>query len=107
LEITALKDPFGLSLSGEIDMVTAPELHSALWAAMEADRPVTLDMKEVSFIDSSGFRAILTCALRGASNGSVAVVIQNPSPAVARVIEILGIDCVPQIRLSGTADRDG
>jgi anti-anti-sigma factor len=107
LEITPVDDPFGFSLLGEIDMATSPALNSALSAAMEVHLPVTLDMSDVSFLDSSGLRVILTCAIRHASNGSVTVVIQDPSPAVKRVIEILGVEGIHQLHVTTTADHHG
>jgi anti-sigma B factor antagonist len=50
-----------LCLSGELDMVSAPELDSAVTLALAQAREVILDIEELTFIDSTGLRAILTC----------------------------------------------
>ena len=54
------------SLAGELDLHSAGELATALTAFHEADE-VWLDMTEVTLIDSSGLRSILSFA--GSRNG--------------------------------------
>ena len=49
--------PHGLRLVGELDMLTAPELEAALVQA-DNGRVVTLDLAELTFIDSSGIHLI-------------------------------------------------
>lgn len=50
-----------VSLSGEIDLTTAPSLHAALVEAQgPGSGPVVVDLTGVSFIDSSGLHALLT-----------------------------------------------
>ncbi|WP_318211480.1 MULTISPECIES: STAS domain-containing protein [unclassified Streptomyces] len=48
-------------VSGEIDSVTAPQLHRSLLAALHAHpEGVTLDLAAVTFCDCAGLRAFLT-----------------------------------------------
>jgi anti-anti-sigma factor len=99
LQITTTEQPFGLRLSGEIDMASAPALEEALLVALADGRPVTVDMKDVTFIDSSGLKVIVSTAAE--STPPAALTVKDPSPAVRRVLEIFGMTQLPQIRVIG------
>jgi anti-sigma B factor antagonist len=86
----------GWKLNGEVDAHTAPALAAAL-----AELPsgvVTLDMADVSFMDSSGLRVLMEATTR-ARDGGGDLTVSNPSPAVARLVEISGLG--EQLRLDG------
>lgn len=56
--------PCYLVVSGEVDVLTAPELHLSLRAAIDAAARtpravVTVDLSAVSFIDNCGIRALV------------------------------------------------
>ncbi len=80
-----------ISVAGEVDMSTAPVLRDTVvsLAAIEPGPGVTLDMRDVSFIDSAGLGALITgykaCAATGGSLNVWPV-----SPAVHRLLEITG-----------------
>ena len=99
LEIVTTQDPYGLRLSGEIDMASAPALHQAIVVAMTAGRPITLDMREVTFIDSSGLKVIVASASEAPPD--VPLTLKDPSSVVRRVLELFGMEHVPQIRVVG------
>ena len=84
LEITATEE--GFRLAGELDMATADDLSQLLRNPTEGDGSLQLDFSGVSFMDSSGLRALLEAATR--RNGSGPVVVMNPSPQVRRVLDI-------------------
>jgi anti-sigma B factor antagonist len=86
-------------LNGEIDMANARELMVTLREA-SAGGPVTVDMSEVTFIDSSGLLALLASALSSDGNGPMVLV--DPSPQVSRVMKIIGMDRIPQIEIRRT-----
>jgi anti-sigma B factor antagonist len=104
LEIVATQDPFGLRLVGEIDMATAPALQEAILLALAAGRPLTIDMKDVTFIDSSGLKVIVACAAETPSDEPLTV--KDPSAAVRRVMELFGMEQMDQIMLVDE-DEDG
>ena len=59
LTITPLVAPqHGVRLIGELDMATVTRLKEAL-ETVSRNGPVTLDMAELTFIDSSGLHAIM------------------------------------------------
>jgi anti-anti-sigma factor len=101
LKIETTEHPFGLRLSGEIDMASAPALQEALIVALADGRPVTLEMKDVTFIDSSGLKVIVSLAAESAEP----LTLKDPSAVVRRVLELFGMERVPNIRVLGTDDR--
>ena len=61
---------------------------------------MVLDLSELTFLDSCGTRALLELART--RNGNGPVVILDPSRAVARLFEIIGIDEHPGLGLRRT-----
>jgi anti-anti-sigma factor len=84
LQITLTHD--GFRVEGELDMATADDLSRLLRDASTNGDPIVLDFSGVSFMDSSGLRALLEGA--GQPNGNGPVVILNPSDQVRRVLDI-------------------
>src|ERR687887_2936569 len=80
LEIVTTEDPFGIRLAGEIDMATAPALEAALLVALADGRPVTVEMKAVTFIDSSGLKVIVAAASESSSEEPLTLL--DPSAVV-------------------------
>ena len=83
LHITRTED--GFRLEGELDMATADDL-SQIFRDAPSNDPIVLDFSGVSFMDSSGLRALLEGA--GQPTGCGPVVIVNPSAQVRRVLDI-------------------
>jgi anti-anti-sigma factor len=102
LRIDRMEEPHGLRLEGEIDLATAPVLQDALIACLAEGKPITLDMNGVTFVDSSGLQVILAAAVESESVGTL--IVKDPSAAVLRVMEVIGIDAIPQIEVSVTRD---
>lgn len=88
----------GLKIVGELDVATAPQLAEALRDVLAGE--VVLDLSELTFLDSCGTRALLELART--RNGNGPVVILDPSRAVARLFEIIGIDEHPGLELRRT-----
>jgi anti-sigma B factor antagonist/stage II sporulation protein AA (anti-sigma F factor antagonist) len=96
-EMSPLVDGKGLRLAGELDLATAPRLTEALFDFASSEADVHLDLAELSFLDSSGLRAILLLARSRADDRSVVLI--KPSPAIMRTFEIVGIDQHPRIEI--------
>jgi anti-anti-sigma factor len=90
LEITveSLVDCELVSLRGELDCQTSPELAAALARASAAGRRVVVDPDALQFIDSSGLHVLMSGA--AAENGNRAIVC--PPGNVARVLSIVRAD---------------
>ena len=96
-EISPLVNGKGLHLEGELDLAAAPRLTEALLDFASSEGEVHLDLTEVSFLDSSGLRAILALARSRGDHGSL--VLLAPSASIMRILEIMGIDEHPGIEI--------
>jgi len=87
-----------LCVSGEIDIDNAEKFRAQLWAAMrESHSPAVVDLSEVHFIDSSGV-AVLLDAHEHAPTFDSRLVLVSPSSPCRRVLELLGLMDVLEIR---------
>ena len=75
-------------LSGEVDASNAESLVDVL--AAEGDRDIVVDAENVTFMDSSGVRALLVSRNNAAGSG-LHLALRNPSDRVLRVLEITGL----------------
>jgi anti-anti-sigma factor len=78
-----------LWLFGELDLAQVDAFRDSASANVDGQREVVLEMSALTFLDSSGIRAILQF---GAQVPHRAVVIRNPPDNVRRVLAIAGID---------------
>ncbi len=74
-----------LAASGEIDLATKDALHTALAPLLAGERPLVVDLSQVTFIDCSGLRVLQTAHVK---RGRFAVV--APSAEVTRLLELSG-----------------
>ena len=80
-------------VGGEIDIATAAELRSALELAVRPGiTDLVIDLTDVTFMDSSGVRALLLAA-RGAKalRTEVSLLVPASNTAVGRVLDVLQI----------------
>ncbi len=78
-----------VSVAGELDLATAPELRAALDAAEAgAARAIALDLSEVTFVDSTGIAVLVEYTARSRSNGDRLRILSGP--AVDRVLDVSG-----------------
>jgi anti-anti-sigma factor len=80
-----------VSVAGELDAASAGELEEALSAQSLAGTMIELDLGEVSFIDSSGLRALLV-AQQAATDAGGSLVLVATTPAVDRLLELTGLN---------------
>jgi anti-sigma B factor antagonist len=78
---------------GELDIATVPELVDLLARLRHHGHDVTLDLAEVTFMDSTGLTMLMD-AHREAENDGWTFVVRRPSPAVRRVFELAGVNGV-------------
>jgi anti-sigma B factor antagonist len=85
--------PYGLdaALTGEIDLSTIGEVEVGL-SELDGDAGVvSLDLRGVNFLDSSGLRLVLRLHQQMRDAGRRLVVVQGPR-RVARVFELSGVE---------------
>lgn len=86
----AARDGAVVAVAGEIDMMTAPDLEAALREHLAAG-PVRLDLRGLSFMDSSGIR-VLDAILRDLPDMRGTLLIEPTlQPAVRQVIALTGM----------------
>lgn len=82
-----------LALNGDIDMAAAPALrHLTDNLPLKELRRLTVDMREVRFMDSTGIGFLVSLRKRMTPGSELAVT--NPAPTVARVLQITGLDTI-------------
>lgn len=81
-----------IALRGELDLFSAKALEEEL-DRLEPTRPevLVLDLRELSFIDSSGLRVVLAADGRARDEGRKLVLVRAPE-GVQRIFNIAGLD---------------
>lgn len=74
-------------LSGDLDLSTAKQAEQAIEEAERSASLIVIDLRRLSFMDSTGLRVIVSADKRAKRSGRRAVIVQGPS-AVRRVFEI-------------------
>jgi anti-sigma B factor antagonist len=76
-------------VAGELDIAAAPQLSRALRESQVRSRLVVLDLRELSFMDSSGVHAIVDASICAREAGRRLVVLRGP-PNVDRMFVLTG-----------------
>jgi anti-sigma B factor antagonist len=89
--VSRISDEVIVALVGEMDLSNARTLSEAIGELLDA-RPaqVTLDLTDLSFLDSSGIRCLVNTAKRATEVGCD-LAIRNAARPVARVMELTGV----------------
>jgi anti-sigma B factor antagonist len=67
-----------IALEGELDLATSPQLEAACPEAARQARRVVIDLSGLSFIDSTGLRALLSANTSGQREGLELTLIRGP-----------------------------
>jgi anti-sigma B factor antagonist len=79
-----------VTMSGDLDAHTAPQLDDVVTTLIERGAPtIVLRMAEVDFVDSSGLRCMIRA--RNEGGGGRDVVIEDPSSATLRLLEVTAL----------------
>jgi anti-anti-sigma factor len=91
-----------LRCRGDEDRATQGYRRRALAQAIKAACDVTVDLRELSFADSSLMVDFAVLARRQRVHGRD-LRLRDPQPQVKRVIEVVGLHRLPGVTLEGTA----
>jgi anti-sigma B factor antagonist len=102
LEVTEVRDAgrVRVRLRGELDLASAPTLTECLRRLSERREQVLLDLDELTFIDMSGLRVVLTAAEDASRDGWAFAVTRGSAP-VRRLITLVQGD--GQLPVDGSA----
>ncbi|MBO2465263.1 STAS domain-containing protein [Actinomadura violacea] len=78
-------------VQGDIDVVSRARFEEALFEVVDAGEPMVVDMRQVTFCDSTGLNAIVAANRRAGEHGGTVALVALP-PRVQRVFRITGID---------------
>jgi anti-sigma B factor antagonist len=86
----------GVTIMGEIDMSNSSVLGDHLTGVVEAEKKdLVLNLAQVAFIDSTGL-AVLISARRHLGLFGRSLVLEAPSDAVSRILEVTGLNVLFQ-----------
>src|SRR4051794_11838656 len=98
-----------VAVRGELTLATAADLQVAFEAAIASQRPVVVDLLEVSFMDSQGLYALLVLRRRLEENSCALAVARDPDSTLAMVFRVSGthdlFDLHPSRRAAAAAAR--
>ena len=77
--------------AGEVDLVTVHQLRETLRAAARESRRVVIDLRAVTFMDSSGLRLLVELQRASAADGFAFVVVRGPR-SLQRLLELSGLE---------------
>lgn len=87
----------GLKLQGELDSATVPLVADAFSSRSNGSPELTLEVSDLTFIDSAGLHAIITFARSREPDGTVKI--SGASPFLRRLFEITQVDRLPNLRI--------
>jgi len=89
VEVSAEGPDLCIVLTGEVDPHTAPRVEGEVRAGLLSPivETLTIDLRGVSFMDSSGLRVLIS-AHRSMRERGGKLVLRAPSPTVSRLLEI-------------------
>ena len=90
-------DKMTLAVRGEVDLDNSPQLRSSIVSHLNESKNVAVDLREVSYMDSSG----VSCLLEGmqlSKKKGVVFELVNVSNAVMKVLELAHLDKILTIR---------
>jgi anti-anti-sigma factor len=101
LTISRTETPRGLCLAGDLSSENAHLLTAAL-AALAADDgapgDLTLDLTDLSFVDTIGLHVIARAALE--LDGGGRIILDSAEPWLRKVLLLSGIDVMPNVELT-------
>lgn len=81
-----------VTLVGELNTATSPELEAALEGELNADDTVVFDMTDLIYITSAGLRILVRCDMETGKRG--AVTLRGVREEIREVLEMTGFDTV-------------
>jgi anti-anti-sigma factor len=82
-----------VTLRGELDLATAPELEDVLTERIDDSQDVVVDLRSLEFMDSSGIRVLVAAHARAGRAGTrVFIVRPAAQSAVGKIVDVSGLD---------------
>jgi len=89
-----------LKCSGDEDVTTQSLRRRAFSRALNVERDLTVDLRELSFADATLMLDLVSLARRLRQHGRQ-MMMQGAQPQVLRLIEMMGVHRLPSVQLVG------
>jgi anti-sigma B factor antagonist len=89
--------PFAVALTGRIDAITARQVESDIFSAIDSHPEVILDLAKVDYISSAGLRVLLSAHKRAQACGGSQTLI-NVTSDVREVLNMTGFSDVLNLK---------
>ena len=90
MQLLSIEEGRSIRLAGELDMSTAVPLEEVLGRAVEHGGAITIDLSEVTFMDSTGIGAFLRAAV--SLRGRGCLILHGEQDRVRRVLDLVRVD---------------
>ena len=81
-----------ITLAGELNTATAPDLEEVLADEVKADDTIIFDMTELDYMTSAGLRLLVACNEATGERG--AVILRGVCDEIREVLEVTGFDTI-------------
>lgn len=92
-----------LEARGDVDLYSSPDLRKAILKAVREKSSLVIRLGAVGYMDSSGVATLIE-GLKSCSTEKLSFVLENPSDAVMKVLQLARLDAVFEIR-EGPGER--
>jgi anti-sigma B factor antagonist len=90
-----------VSVGGELDLYTAPQLREAVARVLNGDGPrIAIDLTDVGFIDSSGLGVIVSSLTKARDQGGDLALVAPPASSLTKLLTLIGLDSTLPTRAS-------
>lgn len=91
IEVTSTLQAHTIALAGEADLLGSPDIEAALTAAAGEAERIVLDLRNLTFIDSSGLRALMRGHEQCVARSAELRIIPGP-PNIQRLFDLSGMN---------------
>lgn len=96
MAFTITPDGHGFILHGELDMANEQEFAAAFGQVLGSGGPITVDMRQLRFMDSSGIKVIVAAAKAAPDD---CIILHGVHDSVRKIVEMTGIDQLPGLHV--------
>jgi anti-sigma B factor antagonist len=90
VQLLSIEQGRSIRLAGELDMSTAAQLDEVLGTAVEQGGAITIDLSELTFMDSTGIGVFLRAAV--SLRGRGCLILHGEQDRVRRVLDLVRVD---------------
>jgi anti-anti-sigma factor len=85
-----------------VDLDVADDVVAVIMASVDGPQDVTIDLSDLTFLDSTGLRALIQISQSLGPDGKL--ILESPRGTVARLLEIVGADDFPGVEIRDAPD---